>query len=283
MPGPTNPTDIDNAIKLYLSGQPLKEILANTGVSRSVFHRARHAQGIPPRQVIVLPEAEIVGAYEAGESEQSIANRYGVMRAVVRRHLKEAGVHLRTSAEANALRMSRLTSEEKVRLTEAAHDAVRGKSPSGRSLELAAQRREQNPWHALQSDGERLFDQWLHGRGLRFTPQKAIGPYNVDFAVSSVAVEILGGGWHSTKYARHALRSPYILDAGWHLLMVWNYEGRSAMRPEAADYLVAFLDEVGSNPTAPRQYRVIAGGGELLAARRREDDEFPLVPPPRGC
>jgi very-short-patch-repair endonuclease len=282
VPGPTDPARLDHAIQLYLADQPFKKILADTGISASVFHRARRARGIPARQVIVLPEAEIVAAYEGGESEQSISIRYGVMRAVVRRHLKKAGVPLRGHSEAQSLRMARLNPEERAKLTEAAHEAVRGKPVSGRSLQLAAQRREQNPWHANRSTGEREFRQWLQERGLSATPQKAIGPYNVDFAVASVAVEILGGGWHSAKHARHAVRTPYILDAGWHLLMIWDYEGRSALRPEAADYLVTFLNQVGSDPATSRQYRVIAGCGELLTTRRREDDEFPLVEPPRG-
>lgn len=283
MARPTSPTDLDHAIELYLSGQPVEEIIANTGISKSVLNRTARARGIPPRtNAITLPTAEIVLAYEGGESEQAIARRYGVMRAVVRRHLKESGVHLRGQAEANALRMSKMSPAERAGLTEAAHDAVRGKPVSGRSLQLAAQRREQNPWHANRSASEVRFQQWLSDRGLVFTPQKAIGPYNVDFAVSSIAVEILGGGWHAAKHARHARRSPYILDAGWHLLMIWDYEGLSAMRPQAADYLIAFLNEAGSDPAASRQYRVISGSGELLAARRREDDEFPLEPPPRG-
>lgn len=96
-----------------------------------------------------------------------------------------------------------------------------------------------------------------------------------------VAVEVLGGGWHGVK-ARHAERTPYILDAGWHLVMIWDHEGSSALSAGAADYLVSFAEEVRRNPPATCQYRVISGNGQLLAACGREDNEFPLVPPSRG-
>jgi hypothetical protein len=121
----------------------------------------------------------------------------------------------------------------------------------------------------------------LAERGIDSIAQRAIGVYNVDLAALPVAVEVLGGGWHSIKTV-HAERTPYILDEGWHLVMVWDYEGRSSLGPGAADYVVAFLDEVRRNPPATCQYRVISGQGKLLAACGREDNEFPLVPPPRG-
>src|SRR5690606_34733996 len=112
-------------------------------------------------------------------------------------------------------------------------------------------------------------------------PQKAIGKYNVDFAVAPVAMEVLGGGWHLAK-RHHAVRTPQILDAGWHLVFIWDHEGRSALTAGAADYVVTFLKQVRRNPPAVGQYRVISGDGQLLSTGSRDDDEFPLVPPPRG-
>jgi very-short-patch-repair endonuclease len=159
--------------------------------------------------------------------------------------------------------------------------AVRGTSQSEELLvrvrALAKQRKGR-----YDSPGEMLLGEALSDRGLLVVPQKAIGKYNVDLAVAPVAVEVLGGGWHSSKRS-HATRTPEILDAGWHLVFVWNYEGVSALVADAAaDYLVAFLEEVRRNPPAVSQYRVITGSGQLLAARSADDDEFPLVPPPRG-
>src|SRR5690606_3138283 len=132
------------------------------------------------------------------------------------------------------------------------------------------------------SAGEKFLLNELIERGETPTVERAIVPYNVDTAMLPVAVEVLGGGFHSTQ-TTDAERTPYNLDAGWHLVMVWDHEGSSALGPGAADYVVACLDEVRRNPPATCQYRVISGDGQLLAARGREDDEFPLVPPPRSA
>jgi very-short-patch-repair endonuclease len=189
-------------------------------------------------------------------------------------------VPIRDMATAGLSRAAKMTAEERLRQAAAAHAAVRGTSQSEELLvrrALAKQRKGR-----YDSPGEMLLGEALSDRGLIVVPQKAIGKYNVDLAVAPVAVEVLGGGWHSTKRS-HATRTPEILNAGWHLVFVWNHEGSSALSVNAAtDYVVAFLQEVRRNPPTVGQYRVISGSGQLLAAGSAEDDEFPLVPPPRG-
>ena len=131
------------------------------------------------------------------------------------------------------------------------------------------------------SEGEQLLAQLLEERDMLPIPQKAIGKYNVDMAAAeSVAVEVLGGNWHSAKRT-HAVRTPQILDAGWHLIMVWNQKGTGPITAGAADYIATFCEEIRWHPALVRQYRVIGGGGELLASRCADDDEFPLIPPSR--
>ena len=71
------------------------------------------------------------------------------------------------------------------------------------------------------SDSERVLDEMLQAFGHHPVPQKAIGPYNVDLAVGSVAVEVLGGEWHGYK-PRHRERTEQILDAGWSMVFVWD-------------------------------------------------------------
>jgi very-short-patch-repair endonuclease len=160
-----------------------------------------------------------------------------------------------------------------------AHTAARGSKRTLEQLVEHARALERIGGH--DSPAEALMAEWLAERGEPSVPQKAIGKYNVDLAVAPVAVEILGGGWHSVKKT-HAIRTPEILNAGWHLAFVWNYEGRSALTEQAADHVVAWLNEVRRDPPAIGQYRVVSGDGELLAAGRADDPQFALEPPPRG-
>lgn len=279
MAAPLDPAKLDHAIELYLAGESLEQIPAAAGVSVSRLHRERAARGIPPRSSRELPAAQIVRAYLDGASEYGLAKQHGVSRGPIARILTEAGVARRGTSEAGAVRNSKMSPDErKAQVAAANRGARKRRVPQIQKLRhaLVTEARGEHD-----SAGERMLAEMLCERGLQVTAQRAVGVYNVDLAVLPVAVEVLGGGWHSFK-ATHAERIPYVLDEGWHLVMVWDHEGRSALGPGAADYLVAFLEEIRRHPPATSQYRVISGQGQLLAARGREDDEFPLVPPPRG-
>lgn len=276
---PLNPAQVDHAIELYLAGKPIQQILATCRISNTTLTRERARRGVPPRREIDLPMDKIAAAYTSGVSEYALGRQYGVSRNVIQRRLSNMGVERRDCSTAGLVRAGRMTPEQRKAQAGAANNAARAR----RLSDFEKFRRSLHVEQAggSHSAGEELFADLLRDRDVPFTQQRSIGIYNVDFSILPVAVEILGGGWHSFK-AKHAERTPYILDRGWHLVMVWDFEGRSALGPGAADYLVSFLEEIRRNPPATCQYRVVAGQGELLAARGREDNEFPLVPPPRG-
>jgi very-short-patch-repair endonuclease len=307
MPAPLDPAKLDHAIQLYLAGEPEAQILATVGIGCTTLHRERNRRGIPPRRELALPVAEIAAAYEAGESEYSLGLRYGVSRNVIRRRLEETGVEIRSMSKAGKVRASKMTRTERAAQLDAAHKAWRKRYPTFDSL--PARTRQclvENPTYIDEtgkrrytheflvarallreksrqshSEGDLLMEKLLQKCGLAPVAQKAISKYNVDVAVAPVAVEVLGGTWHLEK-RHHAVRTPKILDEGWHLVFVWNNKGTSPLTEKAADYVIAFLDEIRRDPPAIGQYRVITGNGQLLATGSREDDKFPLVPPPRG-
>lgn len=279
MAAPLDPANLDYAIELYLSGEPVQQIPTKSGVSVSRLHIERKARGIPSRKIRNLPEAQIVEQYLAGASEYALSQQYGVSRGPISRILIGAGVERRGMSDAGKVRNASMSQAERKLQTAAANRAARMRRVPQIEKLRAALDAERRGVH--ESDGERALAGMLRERGLDPIAQRAIGVYNADLAVLPVAVEVLGGGWHSIKSV-HAERTPYILDEGWHLVMVWDYEGRSALGSGAADYLISFLEEVRRNPPATSQYRVVTGQGEILAASGREDDKFPLVPPPRG-
>lgn len=281
MTRPLDPANIDHAIELYLAGKSLQQIKAATGVTTNALWRHRTRRGIPPRREhrISVSVENIVDSYLAGESELRLSQRYEVSREVIRRRLLEENIEIRSWEEAGRTRARRMTPEQRKAQATAAHEALGGSHRSYESLVTAAQTRERKG--LCGSPGERFVYNALLYANLGPVPQKAIGKYNVDIAVAPVAVEVLGGSWHLAK-RHHVVRTPYILDQGWSLLFVWNYEGRSTLTREGTDYVVAYCHEVRGHPTLVGEYRVIAGNGELLARGRLEGDQFTLVPPPRG-
>ena len=168
-------------------------------------------------RAIDLPR-EAVDAYVAGESELSIARRYGVSRRVVGRHLDRAGVQRRGRSAAGLVRASRLTPIERQLQAQAAHAAKRGKRESEEQRERVALAREKSG--AGMSDIELQLYAHLWADNIEVVSQKAVGRYNIDLAIADdLAVEVLGGAWHTSK--RHADRTAFLLERGWRVLFLW--------------------------------------------------------------
>ena len=85
-------------------------------------------------------------------------------------------------------------------------------------------------------------------QGVGVIYQKAIGPYNADLAIGTVAVEVLGGQWHRIKH--HGKRLRYILDAGWDVIYIWVDAKHFPLGPGAAEYVIAHC-EFREEPSHP--------------------------------
>jgi hypothetical protein len=72
-------------------------------------------------------------------------------------------------------------------------------------------------------------------------------------------------------------RIRYILNAGWHLLMV-RIDRTAPFADATADYIISYVKRARRHPSAPRQYRVIRRAGELVASGSVKDHEFSIVP-----
>ena len=208
-------------------------------------------------------------------SVNALAKHFGVSRCVVSRWLDEYEIRPWPLSETLLAISARRSPERRREIVAAANAAARGRKATGEQLRRAALGREANP---RMSRGEVFLLRHLERCGIGVTPQKAIGPYNCDLAFGSVAVEVHGGNWHAHGYHRlaHDKRSRYILDAGLHLLIVWD-QVRAPISSEAGDYVVSFAEFADRNPTIERQYRVIRGSGDEIARGQADDDHLPLV------
>jgi len=285
--------DVDNAIKDYLANDSIETVAARYHVSYQRVAEILKAQGLlrslkesrrisADKMVATLRSRSpwagypVIFRYLQGESENSLAKSFGVSRTAIARYLKFCGVPRRDPTEANRLLAEQTPQEEHHRRIKIAQDAVRGSHQSPEHRARIAQGRQR--LSSGVSQAEIIFAHWLEARGLAVVPQQAIGPYNVDIGTAPIAVEILGGSWHASKPI-HPKRTRYLLDQGWHLVFVWTHARRSPLAERAADYVVAFLDELRRNPPTISQYRVIRGDGHELARGQADGDNISLVAP----
>lgn len=164
-------------------------------------------------------------------------------------------------------RMAKTPPEERMRLTNAAHAAVRGRRQSVEHRCKTALTIERNAKVASAYEADMI--QWLTEEGISVTPQKAIGPYNIDIAIdeSRIAVEIFGGNWHATDRhaARFAKRMEYLLRSGWTVIVIWackGWGGKTLWSRASADYVIALHKVNRSRESASGEKHVIRGDGK---------------------
>lgn len=273
-----DPAELDNAITLYLAGQPLNKCAATLGVSPKVLKRVLTSRGIETRGRVyawqTIPAEEVISLYvEHGVSEYELSTRFDVDRAAIRTLLTKNQVPIRSHSEAGIVRASKMTAEEIAAQTAAAHAATKGRKATWEERAKRAATVEIKP--APMSNHEATFAGYLDQLGIPWRREVAVGIYNIDFAIGSIAVEILGGEWHAYKGERHPRRIKYILSQGWALVYIWatpNYPLTLA----SAEHCVTLAQEASRNPAVIGEYRVIRGDAHEIARGRDELDEFSL-------
>lgn len=226
---------------------------------------------------IILNPNDFIPDYLAGETIQQIACRYNVSRKVIRKYLINSGIEIRPQGYYIRLRWQQMTPKERELQVSAAHRAALGRTMTTMDLAKAAIGR-QRKLSGI-SDTEKIVAKLLTDRGCAFIQQFAIGPYNCDIAIPPVAVEVFGGAWH--WYGQHinrlAKRFRYIMNQGWHILVVTDYGG-VAINEATADYIISYVQSARRNPANIREYRVIRGAGQFMAGDSINDDEISIVP-----
>lgn len=234
-----------------------------------------------PRVRRVIDTNDAIKRYAAGESEQSIAKIFRCDRGTIRRVLISNGIEPRNRSAAMFTRMAKTTEAERLALTKAAHDAVRGKPQSfEHSVKIAVGRqrlRTLDTRSRIESD----LDARLSVAGVPHTRNAAIGPYNVDFTLDGtrIAVEVFGGGWHASgaHTDRFFKRTEYLLDLGWHVVVVWVDPRRFPITDGAVDKIVSLSKNRRANPPSRRQYRVLLGNGNEAPALRSYLNDTPTI------
>ena len=283
--------DVDYAISLYEAGESLDEVGRKMGVSGNTVGRRMDAAGLKRRSHGVstalryahgTPDLDpFFERYKAGEGRIALAREAGVGGDRFLRLMREAGIPIRDLRGAVAMRYTRMSKSEREGVTQAANTAKRGKRANPESLARRALTMEATL--QLASRADLILAVWLAQRGVEFTPQKAVGPYNVDIAVHEPRVAVEVDGFHHAPELRRLSRSrstpaerrEYLFDRGWRLIEVRPpMSTRENLSPLCADHIVALLEEARADEPSWGEYCVVGGDGELCPGDGTNGDDI---------
>lgn len=279
--------DIDRLVEEYRNGKTLAELSKLFGIKDETVRRKLLVHGVELRQCRfnslenLLSKGEIsslINLYVvSGISENALAKKFGVGRNAIKGFFKRQGIKRRSQSESETLKWAQMTENQRKNQVKKAHAATKEILLKPETREKAAQTREKKG--KFDSAYEMVFYNWLLDLGLSPIVQKAIGRYNCDFAIDSVAVEIFGGNWHWT--GRHLTRlferTDYLLNAGFHIIII-QVSYQAPLSVECAKYVASYCDLVRGNPATPCEYRVIRGASELIARAGCNFNKKSLVP-----
>lgn len=202
---------------------------------------------------------EIISRYREGESSNALAKECGVARMTLHKYLQRHDVAIRGIGEANVAQATRVSPEARKRRALAAQEARRGQKDSISTLEQRA--RSHQATGARVGRSERELDVELRRRGFVTVPQLAVGRFNIDIAVDSVAVEVHSSGRLPHHYPRHRERIQELAGMGWHSIYVMAYPSMDISA--VAAQVEAHLRDIERDPDSVSQYVLIRRGGGL--------------------
>lgn len=268
------PPNLDDLIRRYQAGESAAKLGRELGVKGDTVATWLRKAGVKMRgtaeanRIAFLPAdatADLIRRYTAGESEKKLSDSLGISRSAVRSRLKAAGVPVRSHSDAERLKWSGMGRAARKRQVAAAHTARRGQKDS-----IEVQMRRAATWQAKMSHrgpGEVALAAALTSIGVRVTPQKAVGPYNLDLAMDElpVAVEVeCGNVFKPLRIPKTLKRLKYIVDQGWRVLIVFT-KNRPLTFPAVVQQSLAFREVAGRDEPALGQYGVVDGDGKPVS------------------
>lgn len=279
---------IDYAERLYGDGRTIKEISEVIGVSRDIIARRLRERGIDPTRnarkrpthnTLHLCTDSVRSMYENGMSENAVAKAFDVSRNVIRRHLIAAGVPIRTQSQAEALKWSQMTDEQRHNQVSKAHDAVTGMVRTHEEMVARAKAREKITSEHHIGIGEPEFHEFLTNIGRPFTYQKAVDVYNIDFAIGTIAVELTAAtARYGVSNTAQNERAEKLTNLGYKMLAVVIDDAETLI--QCAEDILAFIDEIDRLEPVSGQYRVIRCRRQDYTIVTNDRGQFTSVPVP---
>lgn len=216
----------------------------------------------------------IINLFNSGYSVNKISKITGFERSSINLRLKRAGIKPRNQSEAEYLKWSQMTSEQRAKQVSKAHEFRKGKATT-------------NEWFIKQAKskfitkskvgaGEAEFIKWVEEKGLKAISQAPVFKYNIDILVDKLAVEIHVNTCNPHTYGYFPQRIIDLLNSGFDVLYIKVTKG-TPLSKVCADYAMSFIEFRRKNPTASCQYRVIRGNSDVISIGELDSDKTSLI------
>jgi very-short-patch-repair endonuclease/transposase-like protein len=276
--------DREHIISLYQSFISIQDIATQFGVNHKTIRKVLHGAGIetPIHRHTKKPNLEeVLTLYNQGIGVAGIAKRLGYGRTYMVCFFDKHGIRQRNRKEQQFERMKNSTQEQIAHLTQKAHKTAKGRKRSFEELRNRAVSRYKNQSFA-DSKYEAFFSDYLSKMKIEFDRQFPCGPYNLDFIIGYVAVEIFGGNWHYSglHFARFAERTKYVLNSGFFLICIFVSESKGDnFESIINDKFIPVFNSFRGDKSGITKYRVIWGTSEYITGGSCNDNDFPLIKP----
>jgi very-short-patch-repair endonuclease len=226
---------------------------------------------------------DLIKLYQGGTSAIQLAKRLNVSDWSIRKCLTTAGIKLRNRSEVNAL-----TRQQHPDWADAAHVAARGRRQTWNEMCQKALAQQLSVTHTTPM--ENALAEEIRQQGCAVIQQLAIGPYNADIALGSVAVEVCGRHPNGLK-SGSLKRLRYIGNAGFSVMFcVISSKRKHYPIPLSryAAHIISIAQKTSHNPPLRGQYWVVSGDGKIFAGGSTQAHDLSLVVPriatyrPRG-
>jgi hypothetical protein len=271
---------IDHAQRLYETTQiSMGELSLKFGICRTTLTRRFKSRGINIfDKTVLLDEIELskdpIKDYQNGMSELAVSIKYGFSRVLIRKWLVKEGIKIRSGSEANYIRMGKMTPEQRLKLTESAHQIRR--TPTDRTQEAINRAkvggRRVGPLEKEMKD-------FLISRGYQVKEQFAIHTYNVDLLISNnIAVEVRFGKNVTSYLPTKRKRIEYLLNAGYHIFCIHFFS--IEVFPFALENIISHINSICSDPSPLRKYRMVSCRLMNYSILRNERGQFSKISSP---
>lgn len=277
---------INHCIKLNIEGLNLCEIAKQFGIDGSYLGTCMRKYGhnvIRHKRIgnkyKQLPNETIKSMFLGGWSVQALAKHFKVARGTIIHHLDEQGIKPRNMSDAQTIRMSKLSIDERKHLVKNANDTLRNKPTNVERLKKAATFREINPYKRIFGFGEEEIYNLLIQHGFIVEKQVAFDVYNLDLLVNhSIAVEISSSCRNPFRIKKNAEKIKKLVNSGYGVLWVFACT-KDEIILNLSNF-ITYFNRTCTNPTFIGQYRVIRCGVQKITRIRNERGQFACVPSP---
>ncbi|CAG9205670.1 hypothetical protein BGLA2_1720084 [Burkholderia gladioli] len=267
----------DDVALLRSQGMTAEDIADQLGVSKALLYK-RGLMAAPTAiqaRIDRLDGKALRARHEAGESVLTLSKEFAVSRAIIATSIKAAGGTIRDQSAANKLVASNKTPEQHRNGVQAAHEARR---KTGSSLSEKIKRA--NRRSAEVGQGETELIAALRARGYEPEGQLPCGPYNIDIAFLSVAVELMTLSSDPRKLTFHTNRVKYLRDAGYCTVIIRFRHNRLDNVIGNLDDIITFLEIASRDPATRRQDWVIECRSKRFSRARDNHGKFAVIPTP---